>query len=58
TLTVLNLSGNQIGDAGIQKLADILQVNKTLISLQLIQNQISKRIQQELNSKDSRIAIK
>ncbi len=70
---MLNLSRNQIGDKGARSLAEVLQDNKvkiffqrfeflfslqTLINLQLIDNQISKPIQRELKTRDSRILTK
>ena len=40
TLTVLDLCGNNIGDAGATQLADCLRVNRTLTSLSLYVNRI------------------
>ncbi|CAF1691629.1 unnamed protein product, partial [Adineta ricciae] len=40
TLTTLDLSGNQIGDAGAQYMSDALRHNTTLTTLDLSGNQI------------------
>ena len=50
TLETLELYRNEIGVAGVQSLADVLQVNRALASLDLRGNNIA-RAQQQIISK-------